>query len=84
MLMILSFKSIANFRIMAQCFSLDCLLSPIDLIFGRVIQLGDVFDNFQAVDLGTSVQYSPPAGIDSAWNATQVSEAIILGLFSAA
>ena len=43
-----------------------------------------MFDNFQAVDLGTSVQYSPPAGIDSAWNATQVSEAIILGLFSAA
>ena len=34
----------------------------------------DVFNNFQAADLGTTVQYSPPAGIDAAWNATQVSE----------
>ena len=49
------------------------LLSPIDLIFD-VSFSNDVFNNFQAADLGTTVQYSPPAGIDAAWNATQVCE----------
>ena len=58
---------------MVQCFSLNYLLSPIDLIFGVSFSY-DVFNNFQAANLGTTVQYSPPNGIDAAWNATQVSE----------